>query len=257
MKILHVVGRHNSGKTTFIHTLLPALSALGSTAVVKHLHSHLYSLETGKDTTTHYEHGADVVSGIDPEKAVVAIRSADLPGQLRMLSDMGVEYAIVEGHKTYTYPKIVIGDLEIENTVLRNPSVDEVIASMDYFSDYYSMQGCIHELRRNVPMSEAGCIVSFNGIVRERTGGIQTDYLDFPDDASLHELCMDVQNRMAAIPGILGAVVRHQTGRLYPGEDITYIAVIARHREEAFFALSAGIDQIKSEIHEKGMTLDG
>ncbi len=257
MKIIHIVGGHNSGKTTFIHKLLPALSGLGTTAVIKHLHSHLYSLEKGKDTTTHYEHGADVVSGIDPEKAVVAIRSGDLNGQLRMLCDMGVEYVIIEGHKTYPYPKIVIGDLEIENTVLSNPSVDDVIASMDSFSDYYSMQGCIHALRRSVPMPEAGCIVSFNGIVRECTDGTRTEYLDFPNEPSLHELCADVQNRMAATPGILGAVVRHQTGRLHPGEDITYIAVIAQHREEAFSALSAGINRIKTKLHEKGMTIDG
>jgi len=257
MKIIHVVGGHNSGKTTFIHKLLPSLSDLGTTAVIKHLHSHLYSLEKGKDTTTHYEHGADVVSGIDPEKAVVAIRSGDLHGQLRMLCDMGVEYVIIEGHKTYTYPKIVIGDLVIENTVLRNPSVDDVIASMDSFYDYYTMQGCIHALRRSVPMAKAGCIASFNGIVREQTDGVLTEYLDFSDDPSLHKLCEDVQNRMAAIPGILGAVVRHQTGRLYPGEDITYIAVIAQHREEAFLALSTGIDYIKSELHEKGRTIDG
>jgi len=257
MKIIHIVGGHNSGKTTFIHKLLPALAKLGTTAVIKHLHSHLYSLEKGKDTTTHYEHGADVVSGIDPEKAVVAIRSGDLHGQLRMLSDMGVEYAIIEGHKTYTYPKIVIGDLEIENMVLRNPSEDDVIASIDLFYDYYSMQGCIQELRRSVPISNAGCIVSFNGIVRELTDGSRTEYLDFPDEPFIHALCADVQNQMTAIPGILGAVVRHQTGRLYPGEDITYIAVIAEHREEAFSALSAGINRIKTELHERGMNIDG
>ena len=257
MKIIHIVGRHNSGKTTFIHTLLPVLSRRGTTAVVKHLHSHLYSLESGKDTTTHYEHGADIVCGIDPEKAFVAIRSGDLPGQLRMLSDMGVEYAIIEGHKTYTYPKIVIGDLEIENMVLRNPSVDEVIASMDAFADFYTMQGCINELRRQVNLSEAGCIASFNGIVRELTGDIRTEYLDFADEPSLHTLCTDVQHEMTTRPGILGAVVRHQTGRLYPGEDITYIAVIAQHREEAFSALSNAINRIKFELHEKGKTMNG
>ena len=257
MKIIHIVGGHNSGKTTFIHKLLPALSTLGTTAVIKHLHSHLYSLEEGKDTTTHYEHGADIVSGIDPEKAVVAIRSGDLPGQLRMLSDMGVEYAVIEGHKTHAYPKIVIGNLEIDNTVLQNPSVDDVIASMDFFADYYSMQGCIHELRRRCSMSEAGCIASFNGIVREFTDGTRTEFLDFPDEEAIHILCANVQEHMESIPGILGAVVRHQTGILYPGEDITYIAVIARHREEAFSALSTGINEIKSQLHDKGMTIDG
>ena len=174
-----------------------------------------------------------------------------------MLCDMGVEYVIIEGHKTYAYPKIVIGNLVIENTVLRNPSVDDVIAWMDSFYDYFTMQGCIHALRRSVPMYMAGCIVSFNGIVREQTDGVRTEYLDFSDDPSLHTLCEDVQNRMAATPGILGAVVRHQTGRLYPGEDITYIAVIAQHREEAFLALSTGIDYIKSELHEKGKTING
>jgi len=45
MKIIHIVGRSNSGKTTFIRTLIPELKKLGTVAGIKHLGDHEYQLE--------------------------------------------------------------------------------------------------------------------------------------------------------------------------------------------------------------------
>jgi molybdopterin-guanine dinucleotide biosynthesis protein len=47
-----------------------------------------------------------------------------------------VDFAIIEGFKQYPYPKIVIGDLAIEKCILKNPSVGEVIDSLDLFEIY-------------------------------------------------------------------------------------------------------------------------
>ena len=45
MKIIQVVGRSNSGKTTFIKQLIPILKTQGRVAVIKHLGDHEYELE--------------------------------------------------------------------------------------------------------------------------------------------------------------------------------------------------------------------
>ncbi len=42
MKIIQVVGRSESGKTTFIRNLIPELKKKGTVAVIKHLGDHTY-----------------------------------------------------------------------------------------------------------------------------------------------------------------------------------------------------------------------
>jgi len=137
MKIIHIVGRSNSGKTTFIRTLIPELKKLGTVAVIKHLGDHEYLLEKGKDTTGFFDAGADISVGMDGNKAVLAIHNNDLDAMLDLLCTTGMAYVIIEGFKARSFPKIVIGDLASDPCVLRNPTVDQVICSLDKFEDYY------------------------------------------------------------------------------------------------------------------------
>ena len=102
--------------------------------MIKNLHSHYFELIPGKDTTTHYEHGADIVIGTDPEKAMATIRNGSLHEMLNLLSDQGIEFTVIEGHKAEPFPKVVIGDLEIENCILRNPKPEEVITHINTFA---------------------------------------------------------------------------------------------------------------------------
>jgi len=136
MKIIQVVGRSNSGKTTFINQLIPKLKKQGSVAVIKHLGDHEYVLEKGKDTTGFFEVGADISVGIDADKSVVAIRNNSLDSALRLLFDKGMNFTVIEGFKQRAFPRIVIGDLETDNCVLTNPCPDEVIASLNVFEDF-------------------------------------------------------------------------------------------------------------------------
>jgi molybdopterin synthase catalytic subunit len=50
-------------------------------------------------------------------------------------------FVIIEGFKTRTFPKIVIGDLASETCVMRDPTVDQVLSSLALFEDYYSKKG--------------------------------------------------------------------------------------------------------------------
>jgi len=136
MKIIQVAGRSNSGKTTFIKKLIPELRAIGTVGVIKHLGDHEYHLEEEKDTTLFYENGADITTGIDSEKSVMAIHSTDLDAILDFYVDRGICFAVIEGYKQRSYAKIVIGNIEIDRCVLSNPTPAEVIQSLHLFDDY-------------------------------------------------------------------------------------------------------------------------
>jgi molybdopterin-guanine dinucleotide biosynthesis protein MobB len=136
MKIIQVVGTANSGKTTFIKNLIPELKKLGTVAVIKHLGDHTYHIEEGKDTTVFFDAGADISAGIDSNKAVVALRSNTLEDLLGMLFDQGMDFAIIEGFKQRSFPKIVIGTLPAEKCVLSNPGISDVIGSLSLFENF-------------------------------------------------------------------------------------------------------------------------
>ena len=248
MKIIQIIGRSNSGKTTFITNLAPALSAHGTVGVIKHLGHHGFALEPEKDTTLFYESHAVISGGVDYEKSVIIRRDGDLDSALETLCNAGVDYAILEGFKSRPFPRVAIGDIESENIVLRNPSIEDVIAALPEFEDYYTVEGLVRELRRECDVSRAGAILTFNGIVREWTGTEQTEYMEF--DETVDALVESLRQEIESVPGIIGARFHHRKGRLYAGEDITYIAILAAHRQEAFTAASRAIDRLKRELHD-------
>lgn len=136
MKIIQIVGRSNSGKTTFIKNLIPELKKIGKVAAIKHLGDHDFQLEEGKDTTGFFEAGAEIVAGIDSHKSVVAIRKNTLEYSLDIMETQGIDFVVIEGFKQKPFPKIVIGNLTIDNCVLINPEIAKVIASLHLFADY-------------------------------------------------------------------------------------------------------------------------
>ena len=140
MKIIHVVGNSNSGKTTFIKNLIPELKKKGNVAVIKHLGDHTYNIEEGKDTTVFFNAGADISVGIDSDKAVAAIRKNTLDDVLGMLFDQEMDFAIIEGFKQRSFPKIVIGNLTADTSILTNPSVDEVLSSLNLFENFLKIK---------------------------------------------------------------------------------------------------------------------
>jgi molybdopterin-guanine dinucleotide biosynthesis protein MobB len=136
MKIIQITGLSNSGKTTFIKKLIPVLNKKGRVAVIKHLADHEYLLEKGRDTTDFFDGGAEISAGIDGDKSVVAIRNNSLDAILALLKVQRMDYVIVEGFKDRSFKKIVMGDLQVEGCILHNPTVHDVVASIDRFDMY-------------------------------------------------------------------------------------------------------------------------
>lgn len=256
MKIIQVTGYSKTGKTTFIKALLAELNKMGETAVIKHMGHHLWDLEEGKDTTEFFEHRACISAGIDDEKSVLITGDSSLEGTLEILSNRGIQYAIIEGFKKRTFAKICLGDASgLENVICTNPEVADVLACLPEFDDFYTIEGLVRELKATCDMTKAGAILTFNGIVREMSGEERTEYLDFFGD--FDGIIQEIAREMESVEGILGVRFHHRKGRLYAGEDITYIALCAKRRQEAFFALSRAIDRMKEELHNWGRELGG
>jgi len=53
-----------------------------------------------------------------------------------MLFNQGIDFAVIEGFKQRSYPKIVIGNIPAENCILSNPTVNEVSRSLDLFENF-------------------------------------------------------------------------------------------------------------------------
>lgn len=149
MKVIHIAGFSNSGKTTFISTLLPELEKLGPVAVVKHIGHHGYSLAEGKDTTLFSEAGAKASVGIDAHKSVMILQENQLESILEMLCDSGAQYAVVEGFKEKPYPKVVIGNVPgARNVILQDPSVENVLGHLGKFDDLFTPEGLSKEIQK-------------------------------------------------------------------------------------------------------------
>jgi molybdopterin synthase catalytic subunit len=152
MKVIHIAGFSNSGKTTFISALLPALEKLGKVGVIKHIGHHGYSLPDGKDTSRFFASGAAVSAGIDTRKSVLLLQENDLERVLDILCDAGMQFAVVEGFKEKPYRKVVIGNVPgASNVILQDPSVQDVLEHLSEFSDRVTPEGISKELQNGCP----------------------------------------------------------------------------------------------------------
>ncbi|HOJ95828.1 MAG TPA: molybdopterin-guanine dinucleotide biosynthesis protein B [Methanospirillum sp.] len=190
MKVIHIAGWSGSGKTTFILKLCSHLVHRGRTATIKHIGSHYCALPLGKDTTLHFEAGADPAVGIDDEKTSAVFHGICLDDALNLLSDSGVRYAVLEGFKGMPFQKVHIGILD-GPYLLKNPEVSEVLSVLDQFDDWYTPSGLMKELTDEYP----GChIFSWAGYV--------TDYQKTKD------LCSRIEDEYGDDPLIAGIRAR-------------------------------------------------
>lgn len=120
--MISVVGTKKTGKTTLVAALVASLAKHGKVGTIKNMAGH--AVDKG-DTKRHFDAGADVVIGLGEARLVVKRERGDLDSALTELEADGVDYAVVEGFKHSSLPKIVMGDIDVPNTV-RRVKLDEV-----------------------------------------------------------------------------------------------------------------------------------
>lgn len=234
MKVIPVAGISGSGKTTFIRALFPLLSRYGPVGAVKHIGHHTMEVPEGKDTTAMFATGARAVAGIDREKTIITLHSTSITDALDILAGQGVAFAIVEGFKGSTWPKIIIGDLEAEGGVLRNPAPEEVIPALHRFPDYITFGEILRELGKSYRGKGKPCTTATATI--PLPAGWKEDSL-----SSIEQELPALVRGMEALSGVTGARAAIRHGALFGGTDELIVAVAAWSGEEASSALQLAL----------------
>ena len=108
MKIVSIVGRKNTGKTSLSVKVIDELTKRGyNVASVKHSHHSIEMDKENTDTWKHKQAGANLVVGVGSTTFFNSRKEHDLNRILYLLKHFdNFDFVIVEGYKTYNYPKI-------------------------------------------------------------------------------------------------------------------------------------------------------
>jgi len=71
------------------------------------------------DTKRHFDAGADIVIGLGQAKLKVSRGACGLESALAELEEDGMDFAVVEGFKQSSLPKIVMADIDVPNALRR------------------------------------------------------------------------------------------------------------------------------------------
>lgn len=125
MKLIHIIGRKNSGKTTLVVALIEHFASQGiRVGSVKHTH-HRHELDVpGKDSFRHREAGASPVAILSP--GMTAVFRPNLSGEAAdgyawiepLFADC--EIVLVEGNSATTSPKIEVWRAAVGNEPMAN-----------------------------------------------------------------------------------------------------------------------------------------
>ena len=109
MKIVSIVGKKNTGKTSLTVKVIGELTKRGyNVASIKHSHHSIEMDKENTDTWKHKQAGANLVVGAGSTTFFNARKEHDLNRILYLLKHFDdFDFVIVEGYKSYNYPKII------------------------------------------------------------------------------------------------------------------------------------------------------
>lgn len=109
MKIVSIVGKKNTGKTSLTVKVIEELTKRGyNVASIKHSHHSIEMDKENTDTWKHKQAGANLVVGVGSTTFFNARQEMDLNRILFLIKHMDdFDFVIIEGYKSYNYPKII------------------------------------------------------------------------------------------------------------------------------------------------------
>ena len=120
MKIVSIVGKKNTGKTSLTVKVIEELTKRGyNVASIKHSHHSIEMDKENTDTWKHKQAGANLVVGVGSTTFFNARQEMDLNRILFLIKHMAnFDFVIIEGYKRYNYPKIITSpDVKDEYTI--------------------------------------------------------------------------------------------------------------------------------------------
>ena len=120
MKIVSIVGKKNTGKTSLTTKIIQELTKRGyNVASIKHSHHSIEMDKENTDTWRHKNAGANMVVGVGSTTFFNSRKEHDLNRILYLLKHFDdYDFVIIEGYKNYNYPKIITSpDVKDEYTI--------------------------------------------------------------------------------------------------------------------------------------------
>jgi molybdopterin-guanine dinucleotide biosynthesis protein B len=109
MRIVSIVGKKNTGKTSLTVKVIEELTKRGyNVASIKHSHHSIEMDKENTDTWKHKQAGANLVVGVGSTTFFNARQEMDLNRILFLIKHLDeFDFVIIEGYKSYNYPKII------------------------------------------------------------------------------------------------------------------------------------------------------
>ena len=182
MKIVSVVGRKNTGKTSLTVKIIEELTKRGyNVASIKHSHHEMEMDREHTDTWRHKLAGSNVVVGIGSTSFFNVKDILELNRLLFLIKFMdNVDFVVIEGFKSYNYPKIVTSlDVVDEYTIAEIDSFSITPEGVSDLVDLVEQKG--HDIVDTLFLDECG-FSDGDSIAKEIIkGNIKTEDLDKVD----------------------------------------------------------------------------
>ena len=179
MKIVSIVGRKNTGKTSLTVKVIKELTNRGyNVASIKHSHHSIEMDKENTDTWKHKQAGANLVVGVGSTTFFNSKKEHELNRILYLLKHFDdFDFVIIEGYKSYNYPKIATSSDVVDKYTIKQ--VDSFTITQNGISDLADL---IEEKGHDIvdTLFKRNC--GYNdgeSIAKEiREGNIKTDELD-------------------------------------------------------------------------------
>lgn len=110
MKVISIVGKQKSGKTSLIERLIASLKHYGTVGCIKHAQELELAMPIARDTDRFFNAGADVVVGVSGERSIKLSGPRDLTELIEEMARLDISFLLVEGFKSSTLPKIALSE---------------------------------------------------------------------------------------------------------------------------------------------------
>ena len=179
MKIVSIVGKKNTGKTSLTVKVIEELTRRGyNVASIKHSHHSIEMDKENTDTWKHKQAGANLVVGVGSTTFFNARKEHDLNRILYLLKHFDdFDFVVIEGYKSYNYPKIITSpNVRDEYTIKEVDSFTITDEGVSELADLIEKRG--HDITDTLFANNCG----FNNgeaIAKEiREGNLSVDDLD-------------------------------------------------------------------------------
>ena len=120
MKIISVVGKKNTGKTSLTVKIIEELTKRGyNVGSIKHSHHTMEMDRKDTDTWKHKQAGSKAVVGVGSTTFFNIKKDLDLNRILFLLKHTEIDYVVIEGFKSYNYPKIATSSNVVDEYTIK------------------------------------------------------------------------------------------------------------------------------------------